>query len=115
MTPASGCFPPDPGMGFISSTNPFDGAVDVPLDVTVVIQFNQAMYTGDLFKNIKVSGTKVDYVMGYDPGTHQVEIDFLGLLERGAKITVEIKRSVKNSCQQRQNVSVKFEFITVGK
>lgn len=115
MTPTSGCFPPDPGMGFISSTTPFDGAVDVPLDITVIIQFNQAMYTGDLFKHIKVSGTKVDYVMSYDPGTHQVEIDFLKLLKKGTKATVEIKRGVKNSCQQRQNVTVKFEFRTVGK
>jgi hypothetical protein len=102
-------------MGFVSSTAPFDGAVEVPLDVSVVIQFNQAMYTGDLFKHIKVSGTKVDYVMSYDPGTHQVEIDFLELLKKGSKITVEIKRSLKNSCQQRQNVSVKFEFTAVSK
>ena len=87
----------------------------MPLDVTVMIQFNQAMYTGDLFKNIKVSGTKVDYEMTYDSGTHQVEIDFLGSLKKDTKITVEIKRSVKNSCQQKQLVSVKFEFRTVGK
>jgi hypothetical protein len=115
MTPTSGCYPPDPGVGFISSTTPFDGAVGVPLDITVMIQFNQAMYTGDLFKNIKVSGTKVDYVMSYDPGTHQVEIDFLRSLKHRTKVTVEIKRSVKNSCQQQQLVSVKFEFRTVGK
>ena len=115
MTPTSGCYPPDPGTGFVSSTVPYDGAVGVPLNITVIIQFNQAMDIGSLYKNIKVFGTRVDYAMDYDPETHQVEIGFLRLLERGTKVTVEIKRSVKNSCQQRQNVSVKFEFVTVGK
>jgi hypothetical protein len=96
--------------GFVEYTYPRDGAVGVPRDVIVIIQFNQPMYEGDLFKNIKVSGTNVNYVMRYDPGTHRVEIDFQGLLKPGAKITIEVKRNVKNICMWRQVVSVDFIF-----
>ncbi len=113
MTPTSACSWPDWKKGFVADTIPADKAVDVPLTVTVVIQFNQAMDTEDLFKNIKVSGTNVNYVMSYDPGNYQVGIDFIGLLKRDSGITVEIKRNVKNICQQRQLVSVNFSFQTI--
>jgi hypothetical protein len=113
MTPTIGCPSPDRVMGFVSSTFPSNGAAGVPLDITVIIQFNQAMFTGDLFKNIKVSGTRVNHVMKYDPGTNQVEIDFLGQLKKGTKIKIDIKRNVKNSCRQPQLVTVQFEFRTI--
>lgn len=115
MTPTSECSWPDWRKGFVAYTIPADNAVDIPLDVTVKIQFNQAMYTEDLYKNIKVSGTNVNYLMSYDPGNYQVEIDFIGLLKKASEITVEVKRNVTNSCQQRQLVSVKFTFITIKK
>jgi hypothetical protein len=110
MAPTTACSRPGMYTGFVEYTYPRDGAVGVPRDVIVIIQFNQPMYEGDLFKNIKVSGTNVNYVMRYDPGTHRVEIDFQGLLKPGAKITIEVKRNVKNICMWRQVVSVDFKF-----
>lgn len=110
MTPVVWCTRPNPWMGFVRYTYPRNRAVNVPRDVIVVIQFNQPMYEGDLFNNIKVSGTRVDYVMSYDPGTYRLEIDFLELLEPGADIKVEVKRNTKNICMWRQIVLVDFEF-----
>jgi len=96
--------------GFVDYAYPRDGAIDVPRDVVVVIQFNQAMYEGDLFKNIRISGTNTKYVMDYDPGTYQVEIDFLGWLKPGENVLVEVKRNAKNMCMWRQIIEVDFEF-----
>jgi hypothetical protein len=96
--------------GFVEYTYPRDGAVGVPRDVIVLIQFNQPMYEGDLFRNVKVSGTNVNFVMSYDPGTYKMEIDFLGLIKSGAKIMVEVKRNAKNICMWRQAVLVDFKF-----
>jgi hypothetical protein len=109
-TPIVSCTRPSPWMGYVWYTIPRNGAVNVSRDVIVVIKFNQPMYEGDLFKNIKVSGTNVDYVISYDPGTYRLEIDFLELLEPGADITVEVKRNTKNICMWRQIVLVDFEF-----
>jgi hypothetical protein len=101
--------------GFVDHTYPRDGAIDVPRNVVVVIQFNQAMYEGDLFKNIRVSGTHVDYVMYYDPGTYQVKINFLGWLKPGENVLVEVKRNAKNICMWRQIIEVDFEFTVTKK
>jgi hypothetical protein len=100
--------------GFVEYAYPRDGAVGVPRDVIVVIQFNQPMYEGDLFKNIKVSGTKEKYVMSYDPGTYKVEIDFLTLLKPDAKIMIEVKRNAKNICMWKQVIDVDYRF-TIAK
>ena len=100
-------------MGFVEYTEPENDARDVPQDVTVVIQFNQPMYESDLFNNIKVSGTKVDHEMSYDPATYQVEIDFMGLLEPESRVVVEVKRNTKNICGWRQLIVYEFHFHVV--
>jgi hypothetical protein len=110
MTPTTWCSWPDRWKGFVENTYPRNRAVNVPRDVVVVIQFNQPMYEGDLFKNIRVSGTNVDYVMSYDPATYRLEINFLELLEPGGHIQVEVKRNVKNICMWRQYIEVDFQF-----
>jgi hypothetical protein len=115
MTPTSACTRPNLITGFVDYTYPLDGAVDVPRDVVVVIQFNQPMYEGDLFRNIRVSGTNVHYVMHYDAGTYQVKIYFTEWLKPGAKVLVEVKRNAKNMCMWRQITEVEFKFTITKK
>lgn len=104
------CSPPDKKMGFVASITPEDDAENAPRNTDVYIKFNQAMFEADLIRNIKISGTDVDYVMSYNPQTNVLKIDFIDPLKRGSTVKIAVKRNVKNSCGQRQGKDIKFEF-----
>ena len=105
------CFAPHPVTGFVESSIPADGAVDVPRDVTVKIKFNQPMDPESLISLVKVS-PKVSFTLVYDPNTYTLEIDFKGLLVPNEIHTISIKSNVRNACGQRQIVEVLITFTT---
>lgn len=109
-TPTPECTRPDRKKGYVVFIEPRDGAKDVPRDVTVVIQFDQPMNVGSLFKEIRVSGAGIDHVIRYDSSTYRAEIVFLGLLDRGSEVKVEVKKNIKNICGWRQKVNVDAKF-----
>lgn len=107
------CFAPHPVTGFIESSIPADGAVNVPLDAVVKIKFNQPMDVVTLESLVKVS-PKSNYTFSYDPKTNTLEIDFIGLMEPDETYTIAIKANVRNACGQRQVVEVLITFTTVS-
>ena len=107
------CSPPDPEKGYVAYTIPIDKSKDIPVNITVKIKFNQPMYTTNLFRNIRITGTNVDSELTYDPETYTLEINFLEPLREGIKVKITIKRNIKNICLQRQGFDVKMEFETI--
>ena len=107
------CSPPDPEKGYVAYTIPIDKSKNIPVNITVRIKFNQPMYTTDLFRNIRITGTSADRELTYDPETNTLEINFLEPLRKGIKVKITIRRNIKNICQQRQGFDVKVEFETI--
>jgi len=97
----------------VAYTIPIDKSKDIPVNITVKIKFNQPMYTTNLFRNIRITGTNVDSDLTYDPETYTLEINFREPLREGIKVKITIKRNIKNICLQRQGFDVKMEFETI--
>ena len=122
------CIPPDPIQGFISSTDPSDGEILVPMDTTtILIAFSQPMATegGGSVTDLSIYHDKIgNLILGgdidilsavYDPATYAVMLtidradpDWLP----GSWYQLEIDNNLQNACETNQGVSVFIDFQT---
>lgn len=105
------CLPPNSKTGFVSRSEPADGAAGVPVNTVVKVIFNQPIDQGSLAQMLK-SKPNTPFTTSYNAFTRTLSINFTGGMEPDTKYTITLLRNLNNICGDRQETDVKFSFTT---
>jgi hypothetical protein len=96
----------------VESTFPEDGQIELRLNVSIVIQFNQPMDETTFQRNIELKGKGASYDLIYDPETYTVTLQLTKNLRADTKYEIKVKRNIKNTCGVKQGIDVVIKFWT---